>query len=145
LIDKNLGLKATLEHPRVKAEEKMEALQQNFGQKLSQTMENFLLLLISKKRVKYLRSVAGHYERLCYEKQGKSIARVVTAMPLSPAQKQALVEKISVTFGVTVEIREEIRPQLIGGMMIYMGDQRMDGSILGQLEKMKQRLIRLEL
>jgi F0F1-type ATP synthase delta subunit len=44
-----------------------------------------------------------------------------------------------------VDLKEEVKPGLIGGMMIYLGDQRMDGSVLGQLEKMKQRLMRIEI
>jgi len=145
LILENPSLRAELEHPRGKAEEKMEAIHKALARKLSKTMENFLQLLITKKRVKYLRSVAEHYERLCYESQGKSIARVVTAMALTEAQKKTLAENLSKTFGTLVELREEIRPQLIGGMMVYLGDQRMDGSILGQLEKMKQRLLKVEI
>ena len=145
LVEADADLRAKLEHPRVNPSDKLEALQRVHPRGLSQTMENFLSLLILKKRVKYLKSVADHYERLCYENQGKAIARVVTAMPLSPDQKQALAAKLSGAFGVKVEIREEVKPQLIGGMMVYLGDQRMDGSILGQLEKMKQRLLKVEL
>ena len=145
LMSRDADLKAKLEHPQVKPQEKMESLQKTMSQKLSQTMVNFLLLLISKKRVKYLGWVADHYERLFYETQGKTIARVVTAFPLEAAAKKSLVEKLSKTFGMTVELREEVRPDLIGGIMVYIGDQRMDGSILGQLEKMKQRLVRMEL
>jgi len=145
LMSRDPDLKAKMEHPQVKPQEKMESLQKTLSQKLSQTMVNFLLLLITKKRVKYLGWVADHYERLWYESQGKAMARVVTAFPLEAAQKKSLTEKLSKTFGVTVDVREEVRPDLIGGMMVYIGDQRMDGSILGQLEKMKQRLVRMEL
>jgi F0F1-type ATP synthase delta subunit len=48
-------------------------------------------------------------------------------------------------FGTAVELREEVKPGLIGGIMIYLGDQRMDGSVLGQLERMKQRLLKVEI
>jgi F-type H+-transporting ATPase subunit delta len=77
--------------------------------------------------------------------RGKAVARVLTAMPLSPAQKAALTQKLSQMLGLTVDLKEEVKPGLIGGMMIYLGDQRMDGSVLGQLEKMKQRLLRVEI
>jgi F0F1-type ATP synthase delta subunit len=48
-------------------------------------------------------------------------------------------------FGTSVELKEEVKPNLIGGTMIYLGDQRMDGSVLGQLERMKQRLLKIEI
>ncbi len=145
LVDAKPELKATLEHPRVKAPEKLQALRGFLSRKLSATMENFLMLLIMKKRIKHLKAVADHYERLCYEMKGRAVAKVVSAMALTPAQREALVQKLSQTFGLTVELKEEIRPGLIGGMMIYLGDQRMDATVLGQLERMKQRLLKIEI
>jgi F-type H+-transporting ATPase subunit delta len=145
MVDASPELKTTLEHPRVKSREKLEALRALMGNKLSATMENFLRLLILKKRIKHLGAVAEHYERLCYEMKGKVIARVLTALPLTPSQKDALSKRLSQMFGLTVELKEELKPGLIGGMMIYLGDQRMDGSVLGQLEKMKQRLLKVEI
>ena len=144
-VETNPDLRATLEHPRTKAQEKLEALRRNMNQKLSSTMENFLMLLIMKKRIKHFRAVADHYERLCYEMKGKAIARVLTAMPLAAAQRESLTEKLTQMFGMAVELKEEVKPGLIGGMMIYLGDQRMDGSVLGQLEKMKQRMMKVEI
>jgi F-type H+-transporting ATPase subunit delta len=144
-VESHADLKATLEHPRVKAQEKLESLKRSLGKKLSTTMENFLLLLIMKKRIKHLKAVADHYERLCYELKGKAIARVLTALPLSAAQKDSLMSKLSQMFGMTVELKEEVKPNLIGGVMVYLGDQRMDGSVLGQLERMKQRLLKVEI
>jgi len=144
-VQTNEMLKSTLEHPRVKAGEKLDALRRGLKDKLSGTMENFLMLLILKKRIKYLDAVAEHFERLCYEMKGKAIARVLSAAPLGADQKDALTKKLSQMFGTAVELREEVKPGLIGGIMIYLGDQRMDGTVLGQLERMKQRLMKVEI
>jgi F-type H+-transporting ATPase subunit delta len=145
LVEQNADLKTTLEHPRGKTGEKLAALRGFLGEKLSATMENFLMLLIMKKRIKHLKAVADHYERLLYQMKGNAIARVLTALPLAADQKKTLTEKLSQMFGVAVELKEEVKPDLIGGMMIYLGDQRMDGSVLGQLERMKQRLLKVEI
>ncbi|HUO58436.1 MAG TPA: ATP synthase F1 subunit delta, partial [bacterium] len=93
LVEANPDLKAILEQPRAKVHEKLEALRQLLNKKLSTTMENFLMLLIMKKRMKHFKAVADHYERLCYELKGKAIARVLTAMPLATAQKDTLIQK----------------------------------------------------
>jgi F-type H+-transporting ATPase subunit delta len=145
LLEDSPELKTTLEHPRVKAQDKLNALKALMGSTLSPTLENFLRLLLTKKRIKHLKAVTDHFERLCYEMRGRAVARVMTAMPLSAAQKDSLSRKLSQMLGLTVELKEEVKPGLIGGMMIYLGDQRMDGSVLGQLEKMKQRLLRVEI
>jgi F-type H+-transporting ATPase subunit delta len=145
IVETNENLKSILEHPRVKADEKLNALRRVLNEKLSGTMENFLMLLILKKRIKHLLAVADHFERLCYELKGKAIARVLSASRLNSSQKQALIQKLSQMFGTAVELREEVKPGLIGGIMIYLGDQRMDGSVLGQLDRMKQRLVKVEI
>ena len=145
LVESRDDLKATLEHPHVKADQKLAALSGLLGQKLSTTMENFLTLLIVKKRIQHLGAVADHYERLWYSLKGKAVARVLSAVALTPAQRKTLTEKLSQMFGLSVELKEEVKPQLIGGVMVYMGDQRLDGSILGQLERMKQRLLQVEI
>jgi len=145
LLESSPELKSTLEQPRVKAQEKIDALKVLLGSALSPTMENFLRLLLTKKRIKHLKAVTDHFERLCYEMRGKAVARVLTAAPLTASQKAALSQKLSQMLNLTVELKEEVKPGLIGGMMIYLGDQRMDGSVLGQLEKMKQRLLRIEI
>jgi F-type H+-transporting ATPase subunit delta len=144
-MDTDPALEGKLDHPRLKAEDKIEALRGVLGRKLSATMENFLKLLILKKRVKHLKAVADRYESLCYEMKGKSIARVLTAMALTEGQKTALNTKLSQVFGTTVELREEIKPNLIGGMIIYLGDQRLDASVLSQLQKIRQRLVSIEI
>ena len=144
-IESNESLRSTLEHPRMKAGEKLDALRRALKEKLSGTMENFLMLLILKKRIKHLIAVADHFERLCYEMKGKAIARVLSGSPLNASQKESLVKKLSQMFGTAVELREEVKPGLIGGVMIYLGDQRMEGSVLGQLERMKQRLVKVEI
>ena len=145
LVESNPELKSVLEHPRAKSQEKLETLRRLMTQKLSATMENFLMLLIMKKRIKHLNAVADHFDRLWHELRGKAVARVLTAMPLTAAQKSSLTDKLTQMFGVLVDLKEEVKPGLIGGMMIYLGDQRMDGSVLGQLERMKQRLLKVEI
>jgi F-type H+-transporting ATPase subunit delta len=145
LVESNPALKAALEHPRAKSQDKLDALRKLLGKDLSEPVENLLSLLLMKKRIQHFRAVADHYERLCLERKGRAVARVVSAMPLEAGQRVALEKKLTQTFGVEVEVREEVRPGLIGGMMVYLGDQRMDGSVLGQLERMKQRMMKVEI
>ena len=145
LVETHEELRELLEHPRLDRFEKLSVLQNLLKIPLSQTMANFLLLLMTKKRMKYFQSVATHYERLCYASQGKAIARVLTALPLTAPERTALAQRLSQTFGSDVEVREQIKPDLIGGIIVYLGDQRLDASLLGQLAKMKQRLLKIDI
>jgi len=142
LIAKTGELKGLLEHPRLNPAEKVKALQTLLpGGKLTPMMERFILLLMTKKRMQYLAAVADQFEKLQYEAAGKTVVRVLTAMPLSPEQKATLAKRVKELFLMEPEIREEVRTDLVGGMVLYAGDQRLDASVLGQLERMKQAIL----
>lgn len=143
LVGATRELKALLEHPRLNPAEKVKALQSLLpGGKLSPMMERFLVLLMLKKRMQYLAAVADGFEKLLYAESGKTVVRVLTAMPLTADQKAAIGKRVKETFGMEPEIREEVKTDLVGGMVLYAGDQRLDASVLGQLERMRQAILR---
>jgi F-type H+-transporting ATPase subunit delta len=143
LVEKTPKLKGLLEHPRVNPVEKLKALTVLLpSNKMSPVMERFLLLMMQKKRMKYFTAVADLFEKLQYQVRGKTIVKVVTAMPLTPAKKTDLATRLSTILMMQPEIREEVRPDLVGGMIVYAGDQRLDASILGQLERMRQAILK---
>jgi len=142
LVDRTGELKTLLEHPRMNPAEKIQAIQTLLpGGRLSPMMERFLTLLMMKKRMKYLTAVVDQFERLQYQASGRTVVRVLTAMPMTPDQKKALAKRVSEMFLMEPEIREEVKTDLVGGMVLYVGDQRLDASVLGQLERMKQAIL----
>ena len=94
LLEANEELKTALEHPRADRFEKLAALQALLKDPLSQTMANFLLILITKKRMGSFQAVAEHFERLCYKAKGQAIARVLTALPLTDGERKVLAQKL---------------------------------------------------
>ncbi len=141
-VDHTPELRSLLEHPRMSPGEKLKALEALLpGGNLSPMMERFLLLLMLKKRMKYFKAVADQFEKLQYKESGKTVVRVLTALPLTAPQKTEISKRISELFLMEAEIREELRPELVGGMILYAGDQRLDASVLGQLERMKQAIL----
>ena len=142
LVEGTSELKTLLEQPRMNPAEKMKALQAlRTGGDFSPMMGRFLTLLMTKKRMKYLSAVVEQFERLQYQESGKAVVRVLTAMPLTPDQKVQLTKRLSELLLVEPEIREEVRTDLVGGLVLYAGDQRLDASVLGQLERMKQAIL----
>jgi F-type H+-transporting ATPase subunit delta len=130
-----------LTHPRLTSKEKLTALEAVLPQKPSELLGRFLALLLDKKRGAEIAAVTECFEKFQYAAEGKAPVRVLTATPLTPAQKEALVQKVAATFQVKPEIREEVQPELLGGMVLILGDRRLDASVLGQLERLKQSLL----
>ena len=73
--------------------------------------------------------------------RGKAVARVVTAQALSEAQRDALAQKLENTYGREMAIHSEVDPSLLGGLTIRVGDELIDGSTRGKLNRMRTDLL----
>ena len=77
---------------------------------------------------------------LVAELRGKTVARVVTAEGLSSSQRDALASKLENIYGREMAIHSEVDPSLLGGMIIRVGDEEIDGSTRGKLERLRTDL-----
>ena len=141
LLGTSAELVRLLSHPRISRDSKLKALEGVLPQKPSELLGRFLALLLDKKRGSEIGAVAECFEKLQFAAEGKALVRVLTAAPLTPAQKDSLLKRLVEAFQVKGEIREEVQPELLGGMVIILGDQRLDTSVLGQLDRLKQSLL----
>ena len=69
-----------------------------------------------------------------------AVARVRSAVPLTGAQKAALVAAIKESSGLDVEIQPIIDPSVIGGVITEIGDDVIDGSLRARLQQMRSSL-----
>lgn len=73
-------------------------------------------------------------------RQERSLARVVSAVPLTDAQEQRLAERLSDIYGRQMSIRTAIEPSIRGGLVVRVGDEVIDGSIAARLMNARQAL-----
>lgn len=90
---------------------------------------------------------AGHaevaIERLsdvASRRRGRSVARVTTAVALTPVQEQRLTEVLGRIYGRTVGLQVTVDPSVLGGLIVQVGDEVIDGSIAHRLEAAERRL-----
>ncbi len=102
----------------------------------------FLSFLTERDRLAYLPSIALHYHRLLDEAKGRVVARIVTPIPLGVAMMQNVTRVLKGICGKEVVLKEESRPDLIGGLLIELEGKVYDGSIRTQLERMKETIER---
>ena len=72
--------------------------------------------------------------------QGRVQAKVTSAVPVSPEQQGRLKESLGRMLGKEIVINVEDDPEIIGGMIIRLGDQVIDGSIRTRLDVLKHKL-----
>lgn len=106
------------------------------GAELESVTKNFLLFLQSKQMLGKVDQIMREYETYAKEAEGIKMIKIVSARELSASA----VKEISTHFGEKVEATVTIDPKLLGGVMVKTENEIFDGSIKGQLEKLKQKL-----
>jgi F-type H+-transporting ATPase subunit delta len=110
------------------------------GDRLDGAVRNFVQLLIENGRFELLAGIRAQFEALRREHEGVLEARIVSALPLADEQVNGLVARLEARHQRKVRARVEIDPQLIGGVMIIVGDKVIDGTVRGRLEAMAAAL-----
>lgn len=106
-----------------------------------QKLLNFLFLLLDKKRIRFLPAIAKEYRKLVNDHLGRLDLEVVTAVPIENAMKEKIKQSFEKSSRKEVLIREKIAPEVLGGIVLKIGNQVMDGSLKTQLDHLKDNLL----
>ena len=104
-------------------------------------IRNFVYVVIDHRRVHESPSIVEAFEVLLDEHLGFVRADVASATPLNDAQRSALVAELSRLAGKKAKPRFQTDPALVGGVVARMGSKVYDGSVRGQLERLRTTLI----
>lgn len=145
LLDESPEFRLFLETPRVDASAKKEVVRKAFGDALPRPLLNFLLLTIDKRRQGLLGAIAREYGDLMDGHEGRAHVEVTVARPLDDATVDTLAERLSRVLGVRAIPRVQVKPGILGGVVIRAGDTIYDGSLRRRLETMRRQLMAAEL
>jgi F-type H+-transporting ATPase subunit delta len=141
LLTGSQALKGFLANPLIKPESKQNLLGQITGESANQYLHNFLSLLVHRRRIEFLEVILRQYLVLLRQLNQTVLAEVTSAVPLTEAQQQTIVEKVIAFTGARqVEVEPRIDRELIGGVVIKVGSQVIDASLRGQLRRLSLRL-----
>ncbi|MBM7615127.1 F0F1 ATP synthase subunit delta [Alkaliphilus hydrothermalis] len=129
-----------LKSPLIQSQEKKDILTKVFQGKISQEVSNFLYILVDKRRQNHIQEIIHEYKGMVEKAKNMVEAIAITAEAMSKDDLSRLQKKLSLTSGKTVTIKNEIDGSIIGGVLIKMGDQVIDGTIKNRLAQMKEQL-----
>lgn len=134
-------LQQFLESPFNPDDAKKNVLKQIFGGKVQPFMENFMQLLVDRRRIMFLSGICQQYQVLMRKLKGIELAEVTSVVELNDAQKEQIKQRVKAITGANeVEVQATIDPELIGGVVIKAGSQVIDASLKGQLRQISLRL-----
>jgi F-type H+-transporting ATPase subunit delta len=100
---------------------------------LGKTASNLLGVLGHNGRLSQLPAIIRGYKALAAAHRGETTAEVTSAHPLDAEQVVALKDKLRARFGRDVAIEAKVDPAILGGLIVKMGSQQIDGSIRTKL------------
>lgn len=105
-------------------------------------VQDFVGLVAERGRADHLTEIAGAYQALVDAELGRARAQVRTAVALTEGEKRALSGKLEHALGKRIILEEQVDATLLGGFIAQVGSLIFDGSLDGQLARMRQRLAR---
>lgn len=127
-----------VESPAFSAEDKQGALiavAKKAG--VSDLTTRFFGVLAGNRRAHELASVLDVFDALVAEHNGVVTAEVETAKPLSAVQEQSLADTLKKLVGKEVQIRADVKPEILGGLIVKVGSRMFDSSLKTKLEGLK--------
>src|SRR5262249_11040267 len=134
-------LEAALASGAVRRHRKEEFIHKVFDPVAEPMFVDFLLVLNHHDRLHLLRGIWSCYRELHDQKHRRMRVKVRAASPLSPEQEEKLKSELRSTFQLEPLLETKIDPNLLGGMVVQVGDWRYDGTVLARLEQLRNQLL----
>jgi F-type H+-transporting ATPase subunit delta len=135
------GVANAIGHPSVGRGQLAGVLIEAMGSKATEHSKNLLKLLSEYGRLKLAPAIAEQFETLRAEHEQRVDVQIVSAAPVDAAQQQALTAAVKKKLNRDVNVEWKTDPSLIAGALIRAGDTVIDGSISGELARLRQILV----
>ncbi|MGN1180734.1 MAG: ATP synthase F1 subunit delta [Suilimivivens sp.] len=143
ILKENPDFSKLMNHPKILKEEKLEVLGNVFEGRISAELLSFLHLIISKDRYGEIDGILDYFIDEIKKLKGIGVCYVTTAIPLSNAKQKEVEEKLLATTSFQkMEMHFQVEEELIGGMVIRIGDRVVDSSIRTKLFEMRRDLLK---
>lgn len=141
LMDESPALRSVWDNPSVPAEQKRNLLDALVERAAAfRETRNFLAVLIDRRRIAALAEIARQFQTEMNQRLGIAEAEVTSARPLPDEEKRFLEAQLTALTGKKILANYHEDPALLGGAMVRVGSTIYDGSVKGQLRKIKETL-----
>jgi F-type H+-transporting ATPase subunit delta len=139
-LQENRELERFFKSPVIPREKKDDVLTALLEDRLHALTLRFLRLLVSKDRETITEDVLEAYHELRDEQRGIVDVHARVARPMADEDREALTGALEAQTGKTVRLHVEEEPDLLGGIVIRIGDRVFDGSVRNKLSNLHERL-----
>jgi len=141
LFSESVELRRVWENPAVPADQKrklLDAIVQRDG--IEKPVRNLVAVLIDHRRLPFLLRIVEQLEKEIDARMGFAEAQIASARELDDAEKRSLEAQIARSTGKKVRASYGLDSSLLGGAVVRIGSTIYDGSVKGQLERIKEAI-----
>lgn len=132
-------LRAALRSPNLNVQEKSETISE-LAKGFSKETIHFLKVLVERSRLSFLQEIRNEFCRLYLKREGKLMGELISSDAMSQEEVAAITKSTSLKLGMPVVFTQKIDPLILGGFIAKASGITFDGSIRGQLDRLKAKL-----
>jgi len=129
-----------LQSPHSTAEKAVEIIVEAMGEEVDPRFQGFLGVLADNGRLSLCGEISRMFGHLRADAEKRLQVRIVSAVALQDSEAERMQAALARRFDREIILNNEIDPGVLGGAIIYAGDQVIDGSLLGRLNRLETSL-----
>jgi F-type H+-transporting ATPase subunit delta len=141
LFEQSREFSSFLVSPNVDRKEKKRVVRKALGEALSPLTLHFLLILVDKNREVLIPHIAEEFNGILDRALNRTDVDVTSAVPLEEDIVTQIRESLARTLEKEVTLRMKVDPSILGGIIVRVEDRVLDGSLLGQFERLRARML----
>lgn len=134
-------IQIVLSHPGISPDEKTKLLLKVFEGKLNDITYRLLRLLAERRRLELLKEIENKYAALLRERKNVVSALLSSSKELTQSEVADIKARLTEHLGKKLELDVEVDKTLLGGVVLRLGDQVIDGSLKGKLAAIEKQLL----
>lgn len=144
VINYNSDFLLIIKHPELSTSKKKDIFESIFKGKIENDVLSFLMILIEKNRFMELERITEEIKKIYLEKKCTITAEVTTVVPLNEQERNSLTNKLQKKYNRNVILKEELDSQILGGVLVRIGNEIIDGTIRTKLEQIRKLSLKMK-
>lgn len=137
-LDGNDELRSALTDQRIEAARRQQIVEDLLGGKASPTTVGLVSMAVGAGRAGELSKIADRVVDLSASARGRDVALVRTAVALTDDQQSRLVAALKKAHGADIDVKVQVDPSVVGGIVTQIGDTVMDGTVRTRLAQLRE-------
>lgn len=142
LIETNKNFYEVIKHPQINTRKKKQTFINIFKGQIDDELLSFLLILIEKDRILYLKEKLLEMEKIDLERKNTLRGIIKTAVPLLDEELEKLKNIFEAKYNKKIIFETKVQKDLLGGVYIRIGNDVIDDTIKSKIDEMKELMLK---